>query len=93
MQPGSDWGAPIEGGPLDRLDLTVYTGTGNGDAMVQWRVDNGWQPPEGLRLRKGLFRSIPGLQAAYPRGATAVRFKRADPATPAILDVDGWSVG
>jgi hypothetical protein len=73
---------------FDKLDVTAY----NGDALVQYLTPAlGWQPPAGQPVRRGNFRSIPGLSVIYPPGPTQLRFKRAATGVASSVDFDAYT--
>ena len=69
--------------------MTAY----NGDVCLQYLTPSlGWHPPgDGQMVRRGNFRSIPGLSEIFPPGPTQVRFKRASIGVAATVDVDIYS--
>lgn len=74
--------------PFDKIDVTAY----NGDVLLQYQTPNGaWQPLAGQMVRRGNFRSIPGLSTVFPPGPLAVQFKRATAGVPAVVDFDLYS--
>jgi hypothetical protein len=82
--------ATIMHGAFDRADVTVY----GGDALLQFMTpQGGWEPQNGLLVRKGLFRSLPGLLTVYgPTGPRAIRLKRAAAGVASTIDLELWGI-
>lgn len=80
-----DQTARIAGGRFDKLDITASLG----DIRYQVLTPNGdWQPADGVLVRAGVFKSVPGYTELFPPGPTQVQFKRATAGVPAKVDVD-----
>lgn len=77
-------------GAFDRVDLSTF----GGGAIVQFLTPQGsWAPQDGLLIRKGMFRSLPGLMDVYgPTGPRGVRLKRQTATTAATVDLELWGL-
>lgn len=79
----------IIGLSIDRLDVHCWTG----DLVLQLQQKDGNWGPEML-IRKGEFRSLPGLSLAYPpNGPTGFQLRRAVAGVASTVDIEAWSVG
>lgn len=80
----------IELGGFDRLDVQAY----DGGCLLQFRTPQGaWEPQDGLRVRRGLFRSLTGLLSVYgPNGPRGVRFKRSAVGVASTIDLELWGI-